>query len=136
MLVEQSQSGSSAGRGGNLSVTSDSDNEESQNNRKKSLNFKQRKSKWVGKATLSFINQVFSRGGIIAISRQKSNIYFFSLQLKRSLSKAFARTRKTHNGSVSEAEDGERERRSVAVGTSCPGSPSTRGHLRSKSASM
>ena len=62
-VVDQTQSGSSTGRGGNLSLTSDSDNEESQNNRKKSLNFKQRKSKWVGKATLSFINQVFSRGG-------------------------------------------------------------------------
>ena len=63
LVLEQTQSGNSRGRGGNLSVTSDSDNEESQNNRKKSLNFKQRKSKWVGKATLSFINQVFSRGG-------------------------------------------------------------------------
>ena len=60
-VVEQTQPGSSAGRGANLSVTSDSDNEDNQNNRKKSLNFKQRKSKWVGKATLPgpFINQMF-----------------------------------------------------------------------------
>ena len=31
----------------NISLTSDSDNEDNHNNRKKSLNFKQRKSKWV-----------------------------------------------------------------------------------------
>ena len=57
LVVEQTQSGNSGGRGGNLSVTSDSDNEESQNNRKKSLNFKQRKSKWVGKAPLCRMSQ-------------------------------------------------------------------------------
>ena len=59
-----------------------------------------------------------------------------SLQLRKSLSKAWARTRKG-SGSVSEAEDGGRRSRFTQdVGTSCPGSPSARGHLRSKSASM
>ena len=59
LVAEQTRPANSGGRGGNLVVTSDSDNEDNQNNRKKSLNFKQRKSKWVGKATLyvEFINQ-------------------------------------------------------------------------------
>jgi len=89
---------------GFMSGTSDSDNDDNMTHSKKSLNFKQRKSRW----------------------------------LKRSLSKAFARTRKP-SGSISEMEDGDRRSRLITqadVGTSCPGSPTTRGHHRSKSASM